>query len=652
MRTSALLPFAKSLLPAVFAVFLLTHEAYSQRADSLKRVLSSQPADTVKVKTLLEISSLLWRSEPDSAIHYAGQANAMAEKTAFPIGKAMALKNTGLAYYVKGDYLNVLNYWQQSLETYRAINDKIGIGNLLNNIGAVYFNQGDDPKALEYYLESLRVSEETGNKLRIATALTNIGAVYFNKEATHDKAEGYYLRALEMSEAAANLDAIGVSSVNLGEIYLKRGDHTAALRFFEKALDALKKTGGNESFVYTNIGKSYRMRGRYEDALKYQQQGFEKARAKDDKLEMSIALNAIGDTYFAQNNFKQALEKYLKAKDLGEEIGSKTLLKDTYENVAKGYSALADYRKALEYQRLFGITKDSLYNEENSQKLAGLQFQFDIEKKEAEIALLNQENQTKAAQIQQQKTLRNFLLAAAAFLLITIGGITYQYLFAKKTNKIISEERNKADKLLLNILPAETAEELKRFGAVKAKKYEFVSVLFTDFVAFTKHVENIPPEELVQNIDFYFKAFDAIFEKHNMEKIKTIGDSYMCAGGLPLANVTNPEDAILAGLEIVQFVESIKDNKPEFVHPFQIRVGINTGPVITGVVGTSKFQYDVWGDTVNVASRMETACEPGKVNISEFTYNYVKDKFTFTQRGDIEVKNRGFIKMYYAEGKK
>jgi adenylate cyclase len=642
----------KTIFIVVFALFLCSVQAAANKVDSLKTVLKSLPEDTVKVKTLLEISSLLWRSVPDSAILYASRASDLAEKTGFPAGEALALKNIGLAYYVKGDYLNVLNFWQQSLDAYRSISDKVGIGNLLSNIGAVYFNQGDDPKALEYYLESLRVSEETGNKLRIATALTNIGAVYFNKKATYDKAGEYYLRALEMAEASENLDAIGVSSVNLGEIYMERGDHTAALQFFEKALTALKKTGGNESFVYTNIGKSYRLRGRYEEALKYQQQGFEKAKMKDDKLEMSIARNAIGDTYFAQNNFNLALENYLKAKDLGEEIGSRTLLKDTYENIAKCYSALSDYRKALEYQRLYSITKDSLYNEENSQKLAGLQFQFDIEKKEAEIALLNQENQTKAAQIQQQKTLRNFLLAAAAFLLITIGGITYQYLFAQRTNKIISEERNKADKLLLNILPLETAEELKKYGAVKAKKYEFVTVLFTDFVAFTKQVENIPPEELVKSIDYYFKAFDAIFEKHNMEKIKTIGDSYMCAGGLPMPNKTNPEDAVSAGLEIIKFVEGLKSNKPEYVHEFDVRVGINTGPVITGVVGTSKFQYDVWGDTVNVASRLEAACEPGKVNISEFTYNYIKDKFYFTQRGDVEVKNRGHIKMYYVEGKK
>ncbi|MCB0517585.1 MAG: tetratricopeptide repeat protein [Lewinellaceae bacterium] len=639
----------KTIFIALFTLFLSAAHVAANTLDSLKTVLKTQAADTNKVKTLLDISSQLWRSAPDSAISYAGQASDLAEKTDYLSGKALALKNIGLAHYVKGDYLSVLNFWEQSLDAYRAINDKVGIGNLLSNIGAVYFNQGDDPKALEYYLESLRVSEETGNKLRIATALTNIGAVYFNKKATYDKAEEYYLRALEMSEAAENLDAIGVSSVNLGEIYLERGDHPAALRFFEKALEALKKTGGNESFVYTNIGKSYRMRGRYAEALEYQLQAFEKARAKDDKYEMSIALNAIGDTYFAQDNFKSALDNYLKAKDLGEEIGSKTLLKDTYENLAKCYSALSDFRNALQYQQLFGITKDSLYSEENYQKLTGLQFQFDIEKKETQIKLLNQENETKAAQIQQQKTLRNFLLAAAVFLIVTIGGVTYQYQFANKTNKIISAERNKSDKLLLNILPEETAEELKKYGAVKAKKYDFTTVLFTDFVAFTKHVENIPPEELVKSIDYYFKAFDAIFQKYNMEKIKTIGDSYMCVGGLPMPNETNPVDAILAGLDIVKFVDDLRSNKPDYVHQFEVRVGINTGPVIAGVVGTTKFQYDVWGDTVNVASRMETACEAGKVNVSEFTYQYVKDKFIFTHRGNVEVKNRGHINMYYVE---
>ena len=636
----------------VFFSFLYGGQIFANNVDSLIAVTKTLPEDTTKVNVLLEISSSLWRSEPDEAIKYASQAIELARKTSFPQGNALGLKNIGLAYYIKGDYVNVLDYWLQSLEIYESINDKVGVGNLLSNIGAVYFNQGDDPKALEYYLESLKVSEETGNKLRIATALTNIGAVYFNKPATHDKAEDYYLRALPLSQEINDLDAIGTSAVNLGEIYLENQDHKSALFYFEKALDALNKTGGNESYVLTNIGKSYRIQGDYQKALEYQTKAYDIAKKKDFKLEMSIALKAVGDTYFSQGNYREALSNYKQSKEIAEEISANNNLKDIYESLAQCYFAMSDYKNAFNYQGLFSNIKDTLYNEENDRKMQGLQLQFEIEKKEAEIELLNRENALKASQINQAKILRNFLLAAAAFLLVTIGGVTYQYQFVRKTNTIITEERNKSDKLLLNILPTETAEELKKHGYVKAKKYDFATVLFTDFKAFTKHAETIPPEELVKSIDFYFKNFDDIFDRYNLEKIKTIGDSYMCAGGLPIANNTNPEDAINAALEILRFVKGLEVSKPEGVHVFNIRIGISTGPVVAGVVGKTKFQYDIWGDTVNVASRMETSCEVDKVNISEFTYAFVKDKFDFEFRGNIEIKNRGKIKMYYVNGPK
>ena len=642
----------KSIPTVLFFSLSLFFQLGATNLDSLKEVANGLPDDTSKVKTLLEISTVLWRSDPEQAIQYSNEAITLAEKNNFPQGLALALKNIGLSYYMKGDYVNVLNYWQQSLEAYQSINDKTGIGNLLSNIGAVYFNQGDDPKALEYYLKALRVSEEIGNKLRTATVLTNIGAVYFNKTATHEKAEQNYLKALELAKEIDYLDAIGTSAVNLGEIYLSKGDYQLAQEYFEEALSALTQTDGSVSFVLTNMGKSHKMQGAFSKALGYQTRAIESAEKKGDKLEMALALNAIGETYLAQENYSEALKSFLSSKELAEELRSNTHLENIYKNIASCYSARADFKKANNYLELFANIKDTLYNDENNRKLGNLQFHFDLEKKEAEIELLNRENELKAAQIKQANTLRNFLIAAAIFLLVTIGGVTYQYQFARKANKIITEERNKADNLLLNILPSETADELKKHGSVKAKKYDFVSVLFTDFKAFTKHVESISPEELVKSIDFYFKVFDDIFEKYNLEKIKTIGDSYMCAGGLPLANKTNPVDAINAGLEIIRFIHELKISKPEDVHIFDVRVGISTGPVIAGVIGKTKFQYDIWGDTVNVASRMETSCEVGKVNISEFTYEHVKDHFYFEDRGNIEVKNRGKIKMYYVEGLK
>jgi len=217
----------------------------------------------------------------------------------------------------------------------------------------------------------------------------------------------------------------------------------------------------------------------------------------------------------------------------------------------------------------------------------------------------------------------------------------------------LNSEKEKSDELLLNILPSETAHELKKHGKSKARSFEKVSVLFTDFKNFTKVSETLEPEELVETIHHIYSEFDNIIHKHNVEKIKTIGDSYMAAGGLPIANDTNPQDVVNAAIEILHFIEQEKRLKIAVNQPyFDIRIGINTGPVVAGIVGKKKFAYDIWGDTVNIASRMESSGEPGKINISGSTYELVKDKFECTYRGKIQAKNKGEIDMYFVEGKK
>jgi class 3 adenylate cyclase len=207
-----------------------------------------------------------------------------------------------------------------------------------------------------------------------------------------------------------------------------------------------------------------------------------------------------------------------------------------------------------------------------------------------------------------------------------------------------------ADSLLLNILPQEIAAELKAKGKAEAKYFDQVTVMFTDFRDFTKIAERLSPAELVAEIDYCFNAFDRIISRYSMEKIKTIGDSYMVAAGLPVPSETHAVDMVKAAMEIRGFMQAHARTRGEGQVVFEIRIGIHSGPVVAGIVGSTKFAYDIWGDTVNIASRMESAGEPGKINISGSTYALVKDHFSCSSRGKLEAKNKGEVDMYYVEG--
>lgn len=218
-----------------------------------------------------------------------------------------------------------------------------------------------------------------------------------------------------------------------------------------------------------------------------------------------------------------------------------------------------------------------------------------------------------------------------------------------RTQEIVSEKQ-KSDDLLRNILPQEIADELKERGSSEARYFDHVSVIFTDFVDFTKAGERFTPQELVDELHSCFKAFDNIISKYHIEKIKTIGDAYLAVSGLPAADKSHAENTVRAALEIREFMRERKQQFPD--RTFRIRIGIHSGAVVAGIVGVKKFAYDIWGDTVNTAARMEQSSESDKINISATTYELVKDTFECTYRGEIAAKNKGDMEMYFVEGLK
>lgn len=221
----------------------------------------------------------------------------------------------------------------------------------------------------------------------------------------------------------------------------------------------------------------------------------------------------------------------------------------------------------------------------------------------------------------------------------------------EKQKRMLEDEKEKTEKLLLNILPREMADELKNKGKAKARQYRSATVMFTDFKGFTRLAENYKPQELVAELDSYFIKFDEIVNKYNVEKIKTIGDAYMAAGGVPIRNKSNAIDTTLAALEIQRAMSEIKEAKRKLgIKPWNLRIGIHSGELIAGVIGINRFAYDIWGDTVNVAARMESSGEVDKVNISETTYEAIAEFFVTEYRGKVKAKNKGNIDMYFVHG--
>ena len=311
---------------------------------------------------------------------------------------------------------------------------------------------------------------------------------------------------------------------------------------------------------------------------------------------------------------------------------------------ARVFLAAGMYKEAAEGYKLKEQMTDSTSREEIE-----LLTEKQIISNRIELANINEINEKKEEIAQKtldrQILVRNIFIGGFALLMIFSGVFFIQRNKIKKGKKL-------SDELLLNILPHSIAEELKSKGNAESKLIDEVTVLFTDFKGFTQLSEQFTPQELVAEINECFSAFDQIMITHNVEKIKTIGDAYMAAGGLPTSNKTHAEDVIQAALEIQQYMaDYTKARKEAGKLFFEIRIGVHSGPVVAGIVGIKKFAYDIWGDTVNTASRMESSGEVGKVNVSESTYTLTQDKFNFTYRGKIAAKGKGEISMYFVEQK-
>lgn len=635
------------LLVAFFSTIIFTSFSQTEEIEALKKRIANPTEDSLGVTDLIDLGIAYYGVDPKESIRYGEQAAALAKKIEFSKGLGYAYKTIGLGYYFQSNYPDAVTQFQYSLAVFDSINFKVGVANILSNLGSTYFNVGENTKAIDFHLRSLKISEELQDSLRIGTALNGIGTAYNNNDATVDKALEYFLRALSIFDAIDYQEGVGIAAMNVGEIFKKKQLYDSAIFYLDESLEVYRGTI-DATFPLNMLGEIYANTGDFEQALLYQNKALEIAEELDAKLEITQSLLGLAQTRKKQKDYKQAISFFHKTEEIAKQIDAKIQLKEAYEGLAKTYATLGNFKNAYAYDTLFMSVKDTLYNVDNDKKVQQLFFNFNLDKKESEIDLLTKDQALKEATIQRQKILNYAAIITGFLLLMVIGGFYNRYKYVQKTNKIIKKERDRSKELLLNILPAETAHELETHGFAKTQYYESATVLFTDFKGFSTIAGKLTPQALVAELNDYFGTFDEIVEKYSLEKIKTIGDAYMCAGGIPLASETHALHSVLAALEMQQYMQKqIADRKNRGEQVWELRIGIHTGPILTGVVGKKKYAYDIWGDTVNVASRMESNGEPGKVNISSSTYRFINDKFECFHRGKISAKNIGEVDMYF-----
>lgn len=560
-------------------------------------------------------------------------------------GVAMCYLKIGNIFNNKGDYLKAIKNYSIALKNYQLVHDLEGIASVNIAIGRSYSEQGRYPDALKHGFAALQINESLKDQTAIGTSYNDIGIVYYYQK-NYENALNYWNKALEIRTSLNDTVGIAGTNMNIGNVYSDQGNSEGALKKYFDYL-TIMQCGDNKyecALVLGNIGGVYQAEKQYKKAIEVFIQGLKLSEEIGDKGGMVSAYQGLGRAYTDEKQFSTAREFLERSKSLSIAIGYQTAVRKSYGMLAYLDSSTGNFRGAFENYKTYILYRDSIYNKENDKKILQAQIQYEYDKKET-LAKAEQEKKDFSAseEIQKQKLLRNSFVTG--FFVVVIFAFTF---FSQRNR--IKKGKKLSDDLLLNILPAEIAEELKQNGNSVAKQFDDVTVIFTDFKDFSLIAQKMSPKELVEEIDTCYKAFDRIMEKNGIEKIKTIGDSYMAAGGLPVENKTNAISVVDAAMEILKFTkERLEENRKIGKQGFEIRLGINTGQVVAGIVGVKKFAYDIWGDTVNIASRMESSGEAGKVNISGTTYALVKEKYNCLYRGKIDAKNKGLIDMYFVE---
>ncbi|MBK9249544.1 MAG: tetratricopeptide repeat protein [Ignavibacteria bacterium] len=596
---------------------------YLHKALAINEELGNEADRARNLATIGAVYSNL--SDNPKALEYFQTALAICEELGSKEGIARNLANIGGVYYSLSDNLKALEYFQTSLALYHELGSKIRIADNLDYIGNVYRNLSDYAKALEYHQKALAIHEEIGNKNGIAGNLHNIGLVY-TELGYKSEALDYFHKAMAINEETGNKAWLAINLAGIG----LASDYQKSMEYLHKSL-AINEELGNKDVIannLTNIGWGMcQNKSDYSQAFEYMQRALTLYEEAESMEGIARNLSNIGIVYsareFADYNPVRAEEYLLNSLAMSREIGNKKIEYEVYQYLAELYKNEKRWEEAHKYLEQFIALEKETLSEEAKHKAVLMEQRRQAEEREKEIAIA----------------------------------------------KAATEAKHQAtEQLLHNVLPRSIADKMLDGTKLIAEKIPSVSVMFADIVNFTKLSQRITPEELVEGLDRIFSSFDSLAEKYGLEKIKTIGDAYMVVSGAPLPRPDHAEAMAHFALEMMESMKEFRSISTG--EEIQLRIGIHSGEVVAGVIGKKKFAYDLWGDAVNTASRMESHGEAGKIHVSEeflkkllmvngewliddadnfssLTINHLP--LTIIPRGEMAIKGKGMMKTYFLE---
>lgn len=530
----------------------------------------------------------------DDALETLRRAADYLERAGSKAREASALHFIGNLLVSKNQFEEPLKYYFKASALRERLGDKQGQAASLSNIGVCYERLGDNATALDYALKALTLRQSVGDRYGEAISLNNIGLLYmrignFEKSVEHSE------KSLALQQELGNLDGVAMTMMNLGGASLKLQRFDDALKWLHLSIERAQKQNHKsiEGFAKISLAMTLQNLQRYDDALLHYDEALRLSDDLNDDLLKAYALQNRGELCAHLNAPERAEADLLEAKRLAERLGTRDTLSEALKSLSRLKEQTGDNAAALDYFKQFYEVDKALMNESSRSRLRVLEIAHALQ--------------------------------------------------------TLQREQDLTERLLFNMLPEPIAARLKKGENAIADSASDVTVLFADIVGFTKLSARVSATELVKMLNRIFLAFDELAEHYGLEKIKTIGDAYMVVGGVPLPRADHAEAVANMALDMMQALRSMKFSQTDALN---LRIGMHSGQVVAGVIGKKKLAYDVWGDTVNTASRMESHGEVGRIHLSEITARVLEETFIVEPRGTIDVKGKGAMTTYFLVGKK